>query len=77
MRGTNERGKDEREGESRERVEREGRRWDVMHTHTRACTNIYTHKHTNVHACTFVYDIHTLMQVHARACRGKRETTGD
>ena len=56
MRGTNERGKDEREGESGERVEREGRMWDVTHTHT--CMHKYrcTHKHTNVHAHT---NIHT------------------
>ena len=40
VRGTNERWKDEREGEPRERAEREGRTWDTTQTHT--CTQKYT-----------------------------------
>ena len=59
MRGTNERGKDEREGESRERVEREGRTWDIIHTHTHACTNIYTHTNILTYMHTHVYIIYT------------------
>ena len=58
-----------REGRKRGRVEREGRRWDITHTHTRACTNIYTHTNiqTYMHAHLYMTYTHSCKYTRARA----------